>query len=68
MEKITFDFENGEITIERNEKKSVLLSGELKERRQAILEAAGLEEINGEELRADINQLIKDLGIEGLKA
>ena len=56
--KITFDFDKNEVTDENG---TIYVEG-LKEKRKAILEAAGLEEISGAELRNDINKLFEDMG------
>lgn len=64
MDRITFDFENGEIIINNSGQDSVLADPEIKKKKRAILSAAGLEEISGEELRNDINELFEKLGID----
>ena len=64
MDRITFDFENGEIIINNSGQDSVLADPEIKNKKSAILSAAGLEEISGEELRNDINELFEQLGID----
>ena len=64
MDRITFDFENGEIIINNSGQDSVLTDPEIKNKKSAILSAAGLEEISGEELRNDINELFEQLGID----
>jgi len=58
--KITFDFDKNEVTDENG---TIYVEG-LKEKRKAILEAAGLEEISGADLRKDINKLFADLGAD----
>ena len=58
IKQITFDFEKNEVTDENG---TIYVEG-LKEKRKAILEAAGLEEISGAELRNDINKLFEDMG------
>ena len=64
MDRITFDFENGEIIINNSGQDSVLADPEIKNKKSAILSAAGLEDISGEELRNDINELFEQLGID----
>ena len=63
MDRIIFDFENGEIIINNSGQDSVLADPEIKNKKSAILSAAGLEEISGDELRNDINELFEQLGI-----
>ena len=56
--KITFDFDKSEVTTEQG---TIFVEG-LDQRYKAILEAAGLEEISGADLRNDINKLFEDMG------
>ena len=58
--RITFDFDRNEL-IDENGIQSI---PGLSERKEAILEAAGLEMIPGEELRRDINAFFKELGVD----
>lgn len=67
MDKITFDFETNEVTIESSHSNNgILIQPELQDRKEAILEAAGLEIISGEELRANINDLLKEMGYDNV--
>lgn len=62
MDSITFDFVNGTISFTNGEQRSTLIQPNLKERKEAIIEAAGLEIIPMSELRHDINNLFLELG------
>lgn len=58
--KITFDFDRNEVTDENG---TIYVEG-LNTKRKAILEAAGLEEVSGADLRNDINNLFAEMGAD----
>lgn len=60
---ITFDFANGKIKVHNSGETGTLDMPDLAEKRAAIYAAAGLEQINGEELRSDLRDLFKSLGL-----
>lgn len=61
--KITFDFDNNTFTDEHGTQSIP----DLNEKKDAILKAAGLEIISGEELRNDIDALFQSLGLNNLR-
>lgn len=60
---ITFDFANGEIKVHNNGETGTLTMPDLAEKRAAIYAAAGLDQIDSEELRSDIQALFQSLGL-----
>ncbi len=62
--KITFDFDTNEVTIKDKSQNGTQYVPELNERLEAIVEAAGMEMIPGEELRNDIDALMEKLGLD----
>lgn len=68
MRKISFDFESGEIRIDYDCQHGVHVDLALQEKESAILKAAGFEQINIKELRADINNLFDQFGLKGVIA
>lgn len=62
--RVTFDFDTNEVEYEFGEENGIQIQPDLKDRKEAIMKAAGFENINMEELRTDINALFADLGIE----
>ena len=67
MNRITFDFETNEVIIECDGHHGTRIDPELQKKRAAILAAAELEIISGEELRKDINQMFSELGFTNVK-
>lgn len=64
MDKISFDFERNEVSYDNGKQSAVLYIENLKEKKSAILAAAGLEEIPVSELRDELNELFKEIGID----
>lgn len=60
---ITFDFANGKIEVHNSSETGTLDMPDLAEKRTAIYAAAGLDQIDGEELRSDIRALFQSLGL-----
>ena len=61
--KITFDLDKNEVTIESKGQNGTEYVPGLNERLEAIIEAAGMEMISGNELADDIDALMEDLGL-----
>ena len=60
---ITFDFANGRIEVHNSGEQGTLEMPDLAKKRSAIYAAAGLEQIDGEELRSDLRDLFQSLGL-----
>lgn len=60
---ITFDFANGKIKVHNSGETGTLDVPDLAEKRSAIYAAAGLDQIDGEELRSDMRNLFQSLGL-----
>lgn len=58
MDRISFDFENNTITIENDHQNGTEIDTELKNKRAAILEAAGLETIDLTETANIVNNFV----------
>lgn len=63
MDKVTFDFETGEIIFDTDTQKGIEIDPTLKEKRTAIMTAAGYEEIKMSELMQELNDRLKEAGI-----
>ena len=63
MDRVTFDFETGEIIFDCDGHKGVEFDFNLKEKKTAILASAGYDTVPMTELRADINSLFRSLGL-----
>lgn len=61
---ITFDFANGKIEVCSSGEQGIIEMPDLADKRAAIYAAAGLEQIDGEELRADVRALFHSLGLD----
>ena len=61
---ITFDFANGKIEVRNSGEQGTIEMPDLADKRTAIYAAAGLEQIDGEELRSDIQALFHSLGLD----
>lgn len=60
---ITFDFANGKIMVHNSGETGTLDMPDLAEKRSAIYAAAGLDQIDSEELRSDLRNLFQSLGL-----
>ena len=60
--KLTLDFDNNTVETEHG----TILIPDLSANKTAILHAIGLEEISGEELRADIRKMLDEMGLEDI--
>lgn len=61
--KVTFDFESGEVIFDTDGQKGVEIFADLKDRQAAIMAAAGFEMISSQELRNDMNKMFDELGL-----
>lgn len=61
---IKFDFARGTIEVQNQGEHGTITMPDLAEKRAEIYSAAGLEQIPVDELRADINSLFKQLGLD----
>ena len=66
MDRITFDFENGTITFDTDGQKGVEIDPKLKEKRAAIMAAAGYDTLTAEEFKDMLREGIKEAGYEGI--
>lgn len=62
-DRVTFDFETGEIIFDCNGQNGVHLDFNLKEKKKAIMASAGFDTVPMSELRSDINALFQSLGL-----
>lgn len=67
MDRITFDFETGEIITQNDAQEGSMIDLGLKERKMAILEAAGLEVVPAEELADAVDEMFKELGFDNVR-
>jgi len=63
MDRVTFDFETGEIIFDTPGQKGVEIDSKLKEKRAAIMAAAGYETISGIDFRKFINDMCAEMGL-----
>ena len=63
MDRVTFDFETGEIIFDTDAQKGIEIDPTLKEKRTAIMTAAGYEEIKMQDLLQELNERLTDAGI-----
>jgi hypothetical protein len=61
-DKVTFDFETGQIIFDTDTQKGVESDPELKDKKAAIMAAAGYELIDMQDFKNDVNKVLKDLG------
>lgn len=60
---ITFDFANGKIKVHNSGETGMFEMPDLDKKRAAIYAAAGLELVDGKELKSDIKDLFQSLGL-----
>lgn len=65
-DKVTFDFETGEIIFDTDGQKGVEVDLHLKEKRAAIMAAAGYKQTSMTDFRKEVNALFRDLGFRGI--
>ena len=61
---ITFDFKSNTIRVEHDGEQGTIEMPDLAAKRSAIYAAAGIEQVDGDELRADIRALFQALGLD----
>lgn len=61
-DRVTFDFETGEIIFDTNGQKGSEIDPDLKNKRKAIMAAAGFDEIDMKDFRKEVNALFRDMG------
>lgn len=66
MDRITFDFETGEITFDCDAQKGVEIDVNLKQKREAIMAAAGYETIKMSDLAKEVNAICRQAGLPPL--
>lgn len=62
-DRITFDFTTGEIIFDTPGQKGTEIDYTLKDKRAAIMAAAGYDTVSGDELRKAINEMCQELGL-----
>lgn len=67
MDRITFDFETGEIIFDCDGQKGIEIDPTLKEKRKAIMDSAGFESIEARAFCKEVNQMFAELGFTNLK-
>lgn len=65
-DRVTFDFETGEIIFDTDGQKGVEVDLRLKEKRAAIMAAAGYSQTSMSDFRKEVNALFRDLGFRGV--
>lgn len=63
MDRVTFDFETGEIIFNTPGQQGVEVDTNLKDKKSAIMAAAGYETIIGAEFRKEIDNMFSELGM-----
>ena len=61
---IKFDFANGKIEVRSSGEQGIIEMPDLADKRAAVYAAAGLELINGAELRTEARALFQSLGLD----
>lgn len=61
---VKFDFANNKIEVRNSGEQGTIEMPDLADKRAAIYAAAGLEQIDGEELRSDVRALFHSLGLD----
>ena len=66
-DRVTFDFENGKIIFETDAQQGVEIDAELKNKKAAIMAAAGYEMVDMQDFKNDLNKVFKDLGFDNVE-
>ena len=64
-DRVTFDFETGEIIFDTDAQKGVEVDLHLKEKRAAIMAAAGYDQVSVVDLCKEINDALRGMGFSG---
>jgi hypothetical protein len=67
-DKVTFDFENGKIIFETDNQQGIETDLDLKNKKAAIMAAAGYETVDMQDFKNDLNKVFKDLGFDNIEA
>lgn len=65
-DRVTFDFETGEIIFDTDGQQGVEIDLHLHEKRAAIMSAAGYETTNMADFRKEVNAMFRELGFRGV--
>lgn len=61
-DRVTFDFETGEIIFDTDGQSGIEIDPDLKNKRTAIMAAAGYEEIDMRDFRKEVNAVFREMG------
>ena len=67
MDKVTFDFENGKIIFDTDTQKGTEIDPDLKNKKAAIMAAAGYEIVDVEDFKASMREILKELGRDDIE-
>ena len=65
-DKVTFDFESGEIIFDTPGQKGTEVDLHLREKRAAILAAAGYAQTDMRDVRKEVNAMFREFGFKGI--
>lgn len=65
-DRVTFDFETGEIIFDTDGQQGVEVDLNLRDKKTAIMKAAGYEPTNMADFRKEVNAMFRDLGFSGI--
>lgn len=65
-DRVTFDFETGEIIFDTDGQKGVEVDLNLRDKRSAIMAAAGYEQTSMTDFRKEVNAMFRELGFSGI--
>jgi len=65
-DKVTFDFDTGEIIFDTPGQKGTEIDPNLREKREAIMAAAGYGQTSMSDFRKEVNAMFRDLGFKGI--
>lgn len=65
-DRVTFDFETGEIIFDTDGQQGVEVDLNLREKKTAIMKAAGYESTNMADFRKEVNAMFRELGFSGV--
>ena len=65
-DRVTFDFETGEIIFDTDGQQGIEVDLHLRDKRAAIMAAAGYEQTSMTDFRKEVNALFRELGFSGV--
>lgn len=65
-DRVTFDFETGEIIFDTDGQQGVEVDLNLRKKKTAIMKAAGYESTSMADFRKEVNAMFRDLGFSGV--